>query len=347
MKAYFLLERGNVFHTVLEELRPAMAERPCERLDLSAALQHATSGEPADPHLQRLRLRLLPCAPMASTYDCWCGLTPTLSVPWPLQLLLQPRLMDRYEELARFLLVVKRVQLELQAAWTTQAHFGRLPVAQRALLMPLCKLRAHMAFLIDNLQYYLQVDVLEAHWQAFMRVAETCGDFEVLSSAHETCLAALHAQCFLQTSSVVAALREIFQVRHATRRTPRTPRLLCLCELDWPSRCGNPGLLRAAVLGSLPNAPVCRPLRASRSHVSLPFCDHLAGVHATICFPFRVRLQHGLAPGVAAPLAAHDAAQLQLILSAEVSKDRHTQGNPVMLAGEGHKRVFPSVPHPE
>ena len=55
-----------------------------------------------------------------------------------------------------------------------------------------------MAFLVNNLQYYLQVDVLEAQWQAFMTVAETCADFEELTAAHEACLAALHAQCFLQ-----------------------------------------------------------------------------------------------------------------------------------------------------
>ena len=79
-----------------------------------------------------------------------------------------------------------------------RSRSGRLPAEQRALLMPLWRLRAHMAFLVNNLQYYLQVDVLEAQWQAFMTVAETCADFEELTAAHEACLAALHAQCFLQ-----------------------------------------------------------------------------------------------------------------------------------------------------
>ena len=69
-----------------------------------------------------------------------------------------------------------------------------------------------MAFLIDNLQSYLMVDVLEAQWQSFMRVAETCADFEALAGAHEACLSALHAQCFLQASSVATALHEIFQL---------------------------------------------------------------------------------------------------------------------------------------
>lgn len=213
MNGYFLLAKGNVWHTLLEELRPSMAERPNAHLDLSAALLHATSAEPPEPHLHGLRLVLLPNAvPGASAYDCWRGLTLTLAVPWPLQLLMHSASIARYSELFRFLLLVKRVQLELQAAWIEQAHFSRLPAEQRALLLPLWRLRAHMAFLIDNLQSYLMVDVLEAQWQSFMRVAETCADFEALAGAHEACLSALHAQCFLQASSVATALHEIFQL---------------------------------------------------------------------------------------------------------------------------------------
>ena len=102
--------------------------------------------------------------------------------------------------------------MELHAAWAAQSQSSRLPAEQRALLMPLWRLRAHMGFLIDNLQHYLQVDVLEAQWQGFVKTAETCNDFEALASAHEACLSALHAQCFLQASSVAAALHQIFQL---------------------------------------------------------------------------------------------------------------------------------------
>ena len=44
--------------------------------------------------------------------------------------------------------------------------------------MPLWRLRAHMAFLIDNLQYYLQADVLDVQWEALMSTAKTCDGFE-------------------------------------------------------------------------------------------------------------------------------------------------------------------------
>ena len=107
---------------------------------------------------------------------------------------------------------MKRVQTELQAVWASQTTTGAMPPARRAALMPLWRLRAHMSFLVDNLQYYLQVDVLDVQWLKLTRAAEEQADFEALVAAHEDCLAALHAQCFLQAGAVSSALHQILQL---------------------------------------------------------------------------------------------------------------------------------------
>ena len=108
--------------------------------------------------------------------------------------------------------------MELHAAWNHQTQSGRLNASQRARLMPLWRLRAQMAFLIDNLQYYLQVDVLDSLWLQLSTTAEQTADFEQLRAAHENTLAALEAQCFLQAGSVSAALSTIFQLCLALTR---------------------------------------------------------------------------------------------------------------------------------
>ena len=91
-----------------------------------------------------------------------------LAVPigWPLELLVTPACLKRYDALFGFLLLVKRVQGELHGAWASQTACAAFPAAQRALLLPLWQLRAQMAFVVDNLQYYLQVDVLAVQWEA-------------------------------------------------------------------------------------------------------------------------------------------------------------------------------------
>ena len=48
------------------------------------------------------------------------------------------------------------------------------------------------------MSHCLQVDVLDVQWLKLTRAAEEQMDFEALVAAHEDCLAALHAQCFLQ-----------------------------------------------------------------------------------------------------------------------------------------------------
>ena len=239
VKDYFLLGRGELFHRLLDELQPHTAEPPSERLDLQSMLSLAASGGEPDPYFDRLTLSLAPSAAAEGAYDGWCRLRLRLHVGWPLQLLLDASSLERYNQLFSFLLTVKRVQKELHASWATQTTCRAVSAAQRSALFPMWRLRAHMSFVIDNLQYYLQVDVLEAQWRSLIACAQTCADFEALCAAHEAALGALLSQCFLQAaaaahpfpgprphhmltvalappwrqaSSVTAALHQIFQL---------------------------------------------------------------------------------------------------------------------------------------
>lgn len=61
----------------------------------------------------------------------------------------------RYNVVFRYLLSVRRVQSELQHCWALQMQRKHLKSNQTDAVK--CRLRNHMAFLVDNLQYYLQV----------------------------------------------------------------------------------------------------------------------------------------------------------------------------------------------
>jgi hypothetical protein len=70
----------------------------------------------------------------------------------------------RYNSLFCFLLRTTRVQLGLQKAWTEQMWKlkKRRKADTTATYTRLSSLRAKMAFLVDNLQYFLHVDVSRA-----------------------------------------------------------------------------------------------------------------------------------------------------------------------------------------
>lgn len=64
-------------------------------------------------------------------------------------------LLFRYNVVFRYLLSVRRVQSELQHCWALQMQRKHLKSNKTDAVK--WRLRNHMAFLVDNLQYYLQV----------------------------------------------------------------------------------------------------------------------------------------------------------------------------------------------
>jgi gamma-tubulin complex component 4 len=95
--------------------------------------------------------------------DPWSGLSLDYNIEWPLHLLLNQDTIERYNQLFRFLLPIKRVQLELHTAWQQKVKTMK-NMSDNELFRQAMQLRQHMQFLIDNIYSYLQVDVLEALW---------------------------------------------------------------------------------------------------------------------------------------------------------------------------------------
>lgn len=72
----------------------------------------------------------------------------------------------RYNVVFRYLLSVRRVQSQLQHCWALQMQRKHLKSSQSDAVK--WRLRNHMAFLIDNLQYYLQVTAAALWFTSFV-----------------------------------------------------------------------------------------------------------------------------------------------------------------------------------
>ncbi|XP_068172322.1 gamma-tubulin complex component 4 isoform X5 [Antennarius striatus] len=84
----------------------------------------------------------------------WAALGLAYKVQWPLHILFTPAVLEKYNIVFRYLLSVRRVQSQLQHCWALQMQRKHLKSSQTDAVK--WRLRNHMAFLIDNLQYYLQ-----------------------------------------------------------------------------------------------------------------------------------------------------------------------------------------------
>lgn len=147
----------------------------------------------------------------ASGEDAWKRLRLEYKVDAPLDLVLLRENFDRYNALFQFLLQVKRVQIQLQQAWAPQMALKAYSIEKRAPLMPVLGLRSRMQFLIDNLQFYLQVDVLEVQHQALLQRIEESKDFQEVRKAHSDYLDHLTNHCFLRDRVIYKALSACFE----------------------------------------------------------------------------------------------------------------------------------------
>ncbi|KAK8400149.1 hypothetical protein O3P69_003091 [Scylla paramamosain] len=217
LKAVFLLGRGELFQALVPIITPFLLTPADPCADLTELFRSA--GRQVlmeDSVLEKFTLSLkMPPTTVAATSthtseEQWGALRLTYSARWPLHKLLTSTAQDKYNAIFTFLLDVRRAQHRLQQLWLVQSRGGRL--GEGSCLR--WTLRHHMALLIDNIQYYLQADVLESqHWQLVKAVNET-QDYQQLVAAHHVFLASVAAQCFLHSPVVARAIHCLLGLVH-------------------------------------------------------------------------------------------------------------------------------------
>ncbi|XP_043721319.1 gamma-tubulin complex component 4 isoform X2 [Telopea speciosissima] len=193
LKDYFLLAKGDFFQCFLEESRQLMRLPPRQstaEADLMVPFQLAaikTIGD-EDKYFSRVSLR--------------------------------------YRRVFQYLLRLKRTQMELEKSWASVMHQDHTDFAKhrnnrinysasqqrRQRCRPMWRVREHMAFLIRNLQFYIQVDVIESQWNVLQAHIHDSHDFTELVGFHQEYLSALISQSFLDIGSVSRILDSIMKL---------------------------------------------------------------------------------------------------------------------------------------
>lgn len=229
LKDFFLMGRGELFSAFIEHARGLLKLPPSDNTshDANAAfLQVLSKFLPDDDEAASMFTVVIDeeCTQnekkkkaasadqpgvVISGWDC---VKLQYDVQWPLHILFQPAVLENYNKLFRFLLKVKRTQLDLQQVWAAYMGTKHLSTAQLSNMTKIWLSRMHMAFLVDNLQYYLQVDVLEAQYSQLVEKINSTRDFESIGLAHDNFLTTLMAQSFLLMKPVSHCLDEILNL---------------------------------------------------------------------------------------------------------------------------------------
>ncbi|XP_020101980.1 gamma-tubulin complex component 4 [Ananas comosus] len=249
LKDYFLLAKGDFFQCFLEESRQLMRLPPRQtaEADLMVPFQLAalkTIGE-EDKYFPRVSLRMpsfganvtatqkdFPTTKVTSDVsqkdlplDGWDAISLEYFIDWPLQLFFTQEVLSKYRKVFQYLIRLKRTQMELERSWAAVMHQDHADFANyrkdrknnsvsqlRQRSSPMWRVREHMIFLIRNLQFYIQVDVIESQWNVLQAHVQDSHDFTELVSFHQEYLSALISQSFLDIGSVSRILDSIMKL---------------------------------------------------------------------------------------------------------------------------------------
>ncbi|XP_022798723.1 gamma-tubulin complex component 4-like [Stylophora pistillata] len=229
LKDFFLMGRGELFSAFIEHARGLLKLPPSDNTshDANAAFLQVLNKFLADDDeaasmftvvIDKENTQIGKKKQTASTDQAgvvisgWDCVKLQYDVQWPLHILFQPTVLENYNKLFRFLLKVKRTQLDLQQVWAAYMGTKHLSTAQLSNMTKIWLSRMHMAFLVDNLQYYLQVDVLEVQYSQLVEKIKSTRDFESIRLAHDNFLTTLMAQSFLLMKPVSHCLEEILNL---------------------------------------------------------------------------------------------------------------------------------------
>ncbi|XP_078539445.1 gamma-tubulin complex component 4 [Lissotriton helveticus] len=234
IKDFYLLGRGELFQVFIDIAQQMLKTPPTSvtEHDVNVAFQLAAhkvlldddnllpllkmtidyhGKEPKDSSQAREGPSREP-SPREPPSSGWAALGLTYKVQWPLHILFTPAVLEKYNVVFRYLLSVRRVQSELQHIWALLMQRRHLEFDKTDPIK--WKLRNHMAFLVDNLQYYLQVDVLESQFSQLLHQINSTRDFESVRLAHDHFLSNLLAHSFILLKHVFHCLNEILELCH-------------------------------------------------------------------------------------------------------------------------------------
>ncbi|XP_060611468.2 gamma-tubulin complex component 4 [Anolis sagrei] len=235
IKDFYLLGRGELFQAFIDTAQQMLKTPPTAvtEHDVNVAFQqsahkvlldddnllpllhltiHYHGKEHRDASQAREVLPSRELSPHESPTSGWAALGLSYRVQWPLHILFTPAVLEKYNVVFKYLLSVRRVQAELQHCWALQMRSKRLESSRTDAIK--WRLRHHMTFLVDNLQYYLQVDVLESQFSQLLQQINATRDFESIRWAHDHFLSNLLAQSFILLKPAFHCLNEILDLCH-------------------------------------------------------------------------------------------------------------------------------------
>ncbi|XP_075145773.1 gamma-tubulin complex component 4 [Haematobia irritans] len=213
LKDFFLLGRGELFLEYIRQIYTINKEKEnTNKLrDFVKAFESAAHSVGISEELDQFSVSM-PKGQLDSEDSLEFGYMQLIQlqykINWPLHLLFSPKVLERYNVLFRFLILIKKMQYDLHIIWCKSSRKSKLKSDHKVKVM---LLRNELMFFVDNLQYYIQVDVLDSQFSILLNTVLNEADFEQIQRAHSVFQANILSLCFLQTDAEDASRTNCLQ----------------------------------------------------------------------------------------------------------------------------------------
>ncbi|XP_023342310.1 gamma-tubulin complex component 2 [Eurytemora carolleeae] len=217
MKKYFLMEQGDFIVQFLDlcekELSQPVDQVEPARLESLLEMALRTSSANYDQNKDNLCVALLP-------YDLIFQMGKILSiytseeqvVDWPVSLVLNHKALVRYQMLFRHLFYCKHIERLISAVWITNKATKFLPGDAFKVYHPSFGLRQKMLVLIQNLSYYMMVEVVEPAWHSLVVSLAACTTVDDVLQKHNDFLDNCLHDCLLSSPQLLGTVKKLLGI---------------------------------------------------------------------------------------------------------------------------------------
>lgn len=228
VKHYFLLDQGDFIVQFMdmaeEELKKNIDDIMPTRLESLLGLALRTSVVNNDPYKDDVRIVLLPYDLLSQMFKILSfgtkqekdyqyptefnlsgleALTFDYDVKWPLSLILNRKALACYQMLFRHLFYSKHVERLLCNVWICNKLAKPFPLSAARYYAPAFALRQRMLNFVQNLEYYMMIEVLEPNWHVFVTKLNSVSNVDDVLRCHLDFLDVCLKDCMLTSPDLL------------------------------------------------------------------------------------------------------------------------------------------------
>lgn len=193
---------------------------------LDMALRSSSSIASDDPYRQAISVTLAPSSLLAHLdhllsngqkplptaikglkgFNVFCL---DFQVPWPASLILSPSVLTKYQILFRHLFFLRYVERSIALSWTSHQGCKELGTNIRMLLSVSYALRQRMLHFLQNMTYFVTVEVIEPRWHEFVLALRSSSTVDDVLQAHAQFLENTIAASLLTSPDLLKLLTKL------------------------------------------------------------------------------------------------------------------------------------------